>query len=506
MDLRLSKPLIYLSILIISVCGIIYELIIAAVSSYLWGDSVFYFSVTIGLYMSAMGLGAFFSKYLRQHLFDWFLASELLIGFLGGFSALFLFWLYSGTDLYEYGFVLVTVCIGTLVGLEIPLLIRLMETELKLRQNVANILTYDYIGGLVGALLFPVILLPYLGLIRSALLLGLLNLLVAMAHFVRHRSWLRSWPMQLFLATAACLGLSAAYVSAPELSLALEQRIYRDRVVFSRQTAYQQLTLTEWHRDLRLFINGGLQFSSLDEYRYHESLVHVAAARVPMARRALILGGGDGLAARELLKYPELKITVVDLDPEMTQLFQTEPRLRSLNQDSLSHARVQVVNQDAFKFAENDTSFYDLIYVDLPDPGTTALAKLYSQSFYALLSRRLSEYGALAVQSTSAFFAPQAYWCIHKTLQAAGFFVYPYQAEVPSFGNWGFQLASKTDFSPADLRLPRRLATRFLNQDMLSALFVLPEDLYLDLNTIQANTLMQPVILSYYQRGWNGIR
>lgn len=221
MDLRLSKPLIYLSILIISICGIIYELIIAAVSSYLWGDSVFYFSVTIGLYMSAMGLGAFVSKYLKQHLFDWFLASELLIGFLGGFSALFLFWLYSGTDLYEYGFVLVTVCIGTLVGLEIPLLIRLMETELKLRQNVANILTYDYIGGLVGALLFPVILLPYLGLIRSALLLGLLNLLVAMAHFVRHRSWLRSWPAQLLLATVACLGLSAAYVSAPELSLAL---------------------------------------------------------------------------------------------------------------------------------------------------------------------------------------------------------------------------------------------------------------------------------------------
>ena len=505
--MNLSQPLVFFSILIIAVCGIIYELLIAAVSSYLWGDSVLYFSITIGLYMSALGLGAFVSKFFRQALFDLFVGSEILIGLIGGCSALLLFWSYASGDWYEYALVTVTVAIGMLVGIEIPLLIRILETQESLRRNVAHVLTYDYIGGLLGALAFPLLLLPQLGLIRTALVLGLANLGVACLNFVRHQRLLQHFSLQL----SACLGVMAllgwALWQAPELELLLEQRLYRDRVILARQSPYQNLTVTQWHKDIRLFINGGLQFSSLDEYRYHESLVHVPMAAAGPVKRALVLGGGDGLAARELLKYPQLEqIVLVDLDPEMTRLFRQAPLLVQLNQNSLNHARVRLVHQDAYKFAETDQGFYDLILIDLPDPGQTALSKLYSLGFYELLKRRLAQTGVLATQSTSPFFAREAFWCIHKTLQAAGFQVLPYQVDVPSFGNWGFQLASRRALRPEHLHLQPGLPLRFLNAAVLPSLFALPQDLRPPERELKINTLSQPVIVQYYDRGWSGIR
>lgn len=507
MNQGLSAPLVYLSILVIAVCGIIYELIIGAVSAYLWGDSVLYFSVTIGLYMSAMGLGAFVSKYVRHRLFDVFVASEVLVGLIGGLSALFLFWIYSLSDWYELALIGVTVLIGMLVGLEIPLLIRILEDQTSLRQNVAHVLTYDYVGGLIGALAFPLLLLPQLGLIRTALVLGLSNLAVAGLNFIRHRALLKHFNLLLGGSLMVSGWLIYALWQAPELQVALEQRLYRDQVMFTRQTPYQSLTLTQWHDDIRLFINGGLQFSSLDEYRYHESLVHVPLSAVPHARRVLVLGGGDGLAVRELLKYPKLEqITLVDIDPEMTRLFREEDRLRELNGDSLRDPRVVIKHQDAYKYIEQSSAFYDVILVDLPDPSHTALSKLYSQGFYELLKRRLSLAGALVTQSTSPFFAREAFWCVNKTLTAAGFQVLPYQVEVPSFGNWGFQLALRRPLTPAKLRLRSGLKLAYLNQSTLESLFVLPEDLKTPLTDIQVNTLSHPVILGYYSRGWNGIR
>ncbi len=507
MNQGLSAPLVYLSILVIAVCGIIYELIIGAVSAYLWGDSVLYFSITIGLYMSAMGLGAFVSKFVRARLFDVFVASEILVGLLGGVSALFLFWIYSVSDWYELALIAVTVGIGMLVGLEIPLLIRILEDQSSLRQNVAHVLTYDYVGGLIGALAFPLILLPQLGLIRTALVLGLSNLAVAGLNFIRHRSLLRYFGLLICSCVIVCVWLCYALWQAPELQVALEQRLYRDQVILTRQTPYQSLTLTQWHEDIRLYINGGLQFSSLDEYRYHESLVHVPMSAVPHAKRVLVLGGGDGLALRELLKYPKIQhITLVDIDPEMTRLFSEEDRLRKLNQDSLRNSRVSIKHQDAYKFVETNSEIYDVILVDLPDPSHTALSKLYSQGFYELLKRRLSLAGALVTQSTSPFFAREAFWCINKTLDAAGFQVLPYQVEVPSFGNWGFQLALRRPLRPQNLQLESELFLRYLNQATLESLFILPEDLRISLTEIKINSLSEPVILGYYSHGWNGIR
>lgn len=502
----LSTSLLYLSILIIAVCGIVYELIIGAVSSYLWGDSVFYFSVTIGLYMSAMGLGAFVSKFIKKSLFDVFVFSEILIGGVGGCSALFLFWTHTVGDWYEVSMVAVTLLIGALVGIEIPLLIRIMEQQENLRRNLAHVLTYDYIGGLFGALLFPLFFLPVLGLIKTALVLGVLNVLVALSNFVRHRFLLRfGLPLFLF-SLSVSMGLGYFLFTSQTQEELLEQRLYRDQVIFSRQTPYQQITLTRWHKDIRLFINGGLQFSSLDEYRYHESLVHLPFAVVPQAKNLLVLGGGDGLALREILKYAQVKnVTLVDLDPEMTRIFKTEPILLALNQKSLTNPKVKIVNQDAYKFIEQSEAFYDVILVDLPDPSHTALAKLYSREFYHLLGRRLSANGALVTQSTSPFFAREAFWCIHKTLKDTGLFVLPYQVEVPSFGNWGFQLATHYPVLPDTLKIQLK-DLKYLNSNTLHVLFTFPEDLYFPLEQLQINTLMHPVLLNYYAKGWNGIR
>ncbi len=509
MGVSLSSRLVYLSILIIAVCGIIYELIIGAVSSYLWGDSIYYFSITIGLYMSAMGLGAFISRFAQHKLFDWFVASEVAIAFWGGISASFLFWSYAETEWYEYALVFITVLIGALVGIEIPLLIRLLEAQEELRENVANVLTYDYIGGLVGALLFPLVLLPYLGLVRAALVLGLLNIAVALVNFVRHRQLLFYFKPLLGLTLCIGSGLGYGLWKAPVMELALEQRLYRDKVILSLNTPYQHLTVTQWHKDIRLFINGGLQFSSLDEHRYHESLVHPVMALNGSARSVLVLGGGDGLAIRELLKYPEIEqIHLVDIDPAMTKVFQETPILRQLNQNSLSHSKVKIIHQDAYKFVELDTHFYDVVLVDLPDPSHTALAKLYSRGFYQLLQKRLRLGGSIVVQSTSPFFAPEAFWCIHETLAQTGLAVYPYQVDIPSFGNWGFQLATQRQWPAERLTLAPGIdnTLHFLNEETLNAIFAIPEDLKYDLDKIDINTLTQPVILKYYERGWNGIR
>lgn len=504
----LSSSLLYLSILVIAVCGIIYELLIGAVSSYLWGDSVFYFSVTIGLYMSAMGLGAFLSKYINDHLFDWFVLTELVIALVGGISALLLFWIYASSDFYEYGMVSITVAIGTMVGMEIPLLVRILEGSESLRQNVAHVLSYDYLGGLIGSVVFPLLLLPYLGIIRTAVVLGLANLGVVILNLVRHHLQLR-YVSLLGLATGGIAALLAyLLITSEQQSHWVEQKLYRDQVVATLQTPYQHLTLTQWHHDIRLFINGHLQFSALDEYRYHEALIHVPLSAVRQPQRVLILGGGDGLAAREILRHSSIQsIKLVDIDPQMTELAKTHEVFKQLNQGSLSHRLVTLVHQDAYKFIEKDTGFYDLIVVDLPDPNQVGLAKLYALEFYQLLKRRLSYKGALVTQSTSPFFARDTFWCIYKTLRETGLHVLAYHAEIPSFGDWGFQLATAKPIQPQTLQLPM-LSTpyRFLTPALLPTLFVFGEDAKVDLEDVTINTLLRPMALQYYKRGWEALR
>ncbi len=440
---------LFLSILLVAACGLIYELIAGTVASYLVGDSVFQFSTVIGTYLFAMGIGSFLSRYLRGNLARQFIRIEIFIAIVGGFSSSLLFLAFAFTPGFELLLYLVVMVVGTLVGLEIPLLMRLVRHRYRFQDAVSHVLTFDYLGALFASVLFPLVLVPKLGLIRSALFFGVVNAAVAL------------WSTRLFAdqlerprrLQAACVLtialLSAALVGGRRINAFAEDNIYADEIIFSRDTPYQHMVLTAWKDDLRLYLNSHLQFSSRDEYRYHEALIHPGLASVASARRVLILGGGDGLAVREVLKYPQLeRIVLVDLDPAMTRLFSSNALLTTLNSGSLLSPKVRVVNADAFLWVDSATDVFDFIVADFPDPTNYSIGKLYTTVFFSALAHHLSERGVLVVQSTSPMFARKSFWCIDETIKQAGYRTFPYHAYVPSFGEWGFVLASRNDYTP----------------------------------------------------------
>ncbi|MBM3746516.1 MAG: polyamine aminopropyltransferase [Acidobacteria bacterium] len=493
--------LIFISVFLIAACGLIYELVAGALASYLLGDSIFQFSTVIGGYLFAMGVGSWLSRFITRGLVARFVTIELMVGLLGGFSSSLLLLAFAYTPGFRLGLYLMVLAVGVLVGLEIPLLMRILRHRFELRDLVAHVLTFDYLGALGASLAFPMILVPKLGLARGALLFGIINAGVALWSTYLFRDQLPR-PARL---RASCLlvlaALGAGMAGAESISSLAEASLYADEVIFARSTNYQRIVLTKWKDDLRLFLSGHLQFSSRDEYRYHEALVHPGLAALPWARRVLILGGGDGLAAREVLRYPAIEsVTLVDLDPEMTRLFSSHTLLTQLNAGALTAPRVRIVNADAFPWLEQAGGSFDFAVVDFPDPTNFTLGKLYTTAFYRMLARRLTARGAVAVQATSPLFARQSYWCIVETLKQAGFQVHPYHAYVPSFGEWGFVLASLTPYRPPD-KLPAGL--RFLTAAALPQLFHFPSDM--GPVQVEANRLNDQVLVRYYEQEWSQI-
>lgn len=492
---------LFLSVFLIAACGLIYELIAGALASYLLGDSVLQFSTIIGTYLFAMGIGSWLSKFITRALVSRFISIELMAGLVGGFSSTILFLAFTYTSGFRfllYGLVLV---IGILVGLEIPLLMRILRERFDLRELVANVLTLDYLGALGASLLFPLLLVPKLGLVRSALLFGLINAGVALWSTFIFKAHLGNLMAQRTASFAVVALLLAGMVWAGDITDTADAALYSDDVIFARSTPYQRMVVTRWKEDYRLYLNGHLQFSSRDEYRYHESLVHPGMASLPGAKRALVLGGGDGMAVRELLKYPGLEsVTLVDLDPEMTKEFAVHPLLKTLNAGALSDPRVKVINGDAFPWLEATDEIFDFVAVDFPDPNNYSLGKLYTSAFYRLLRQHLSARGLVAVQSTSPMFARQSYWCIVETMKAGGFEVYPYHTYVPSFGEWGFVLGSQHQWKPPET-LPDGL--KFLNVETMRSLFDFPPDL--GPVAVEVNRLNDQVLVRYYDKEWREI-
>ena len=497
---------LFLSVLLIAACGLIYELVASALASYLLGDSVLQFSTVIGTYLFAMGIGSWMSRYLGRGLVARFITIELLVGLIGGFSSTILFLAFAYSSAFRLALYGIVVLIGILVGLEIPLLMRILRDRFSFKDVVANVLTFDYLGALAASLAFPVLLVPKLGLVRSAMLFGLVNAAIAL-----WSTWLfapllarRAVP----LLRAACVAVVAVLVvgmtQAKRLTSLAEESIYADEVIFSRDTRYQHIVLTAWKDDLRLFLNSHLQFSSRDEYRYHESLVHPGLAALPGARRVLVLGGGDGLAVREILKYPSVqRITLVDLDAEMTRLFATHPLLTRLNEKSLTSPRLEVINADAFVWLDENTESYDFIVVDFPDPNNYGVGKLYTTTFYRLLGRHLAQQGLAVIQSTSPMFARQSFWSIVETLKQAGLETRPYHAYVPTFGEWGFVLAGGagvTAYQPP-AQLPDGL--RYLTPRELPSMFDFPRDM--QPVPAEANRLNNQVLVRYYEQEFDKI-
>ncbi|PYP73670.1 MAG: polyamine aminopropyltransferase, partial [Gemmatimonadetes bacterium] len=420
-------PVLLTSVLLIAACGLVYELVAGALASYLLGDSVTQFSTVIGTYLCAMGVGSWLSRHIGRGLVARFVTVELLVALVGGYSATALFLAFAYTGAFRLVLYTLVAIIGVFVGLEIPLLMRILRDRFTFKDVVANVLTFDYLGALGASIAFPILLVPHLGLVRAALLFGLVNAAVALWSTILFRRQLGA-PRLLVGVCVIVLGLLAAGMAgANRITELTEDNLYADDVILAKSSRYQRIVLTAWKNDLRLFLNGHLQFSSRDEYRYHEALVHPGLAAVPGARRILILGGGDGLAAREVLRYPGVEsVTLVDLDPVMTQLFATHPVLTPLNARALTSPKLHIVNADAFVWLETPGDPYDFVIVDFPDPSSYNLGKLYTTAFYRLAAKHLSRGGFMVVQSTSPLFAPRSFWCIARTIAEAGLHTYPY--------------------------------------------------------------------------------
>jgi spermidine synthase len=491
------------SVLLIAACGLIYELVAGALASYLLGDSVTQFSTVIGTYLFAMGVGSWLSRFVDRGLAARFILVEIMVGVVGGFSSAILFLAFAYTDAFRLLLYLLVLVVGTLVGLEIPLLMRLLRDRFQFKDVVANVLTFDYLGALGASLLFPIVLVPKLGLVRAPMLFGAINVLVALwtTSVLRESLSARTRRSLQAMCAVALAALGIGLWRANDILDLAEANLYADEVVLSRTTPYQRIVLTAWRGDLRLFLNANLQFSSRDEYRYHEALVHPGLAALPTARRVLILGGGDGLALREVLRYPGVQhVTLVDLDPEMTRLFSTHHELSRLNGGSLRDPRVRVVNADAFSWLDTPGDPYDFAVVDFPDPSNFSLGKLYTTTFYRMLMARLSPGGTFVVQATSPLFARQAYWCIVATIEQAGLVVAPYHVYVPSFGEWGYVLAG-TGRPAIPTSLPAGL--RFLDAKSLPELFDFPLDMARV--PVEPNRLHTQALVRYYEREWNAI-
>jgi spermidine synthase len=499
------------SVFVVAACGLLYELAAGTLASWLLGDSVLQFSTIIGVYLFALGVGSFLSRFVERQLVATFLRVELLVGLVGGLMPAALFvahnLLHASPAPFRVLLYVLVLAVGTLVGLEIPLVMRILKAQFRdrwsLNQLVSQVLTFDYLGALAVALAFPLLLLPQLGLIRTGVLFGLMNVAVAAWALWLFRSQLRRLQPHAWACAMAAALLCAAALGADRLTTWAEDRFYGERIVYAASSEFQRVVVTAGaDGGTRLFLNGNLQFDSRDEYRYHESLVHPAMASHGAPKRVAILGGGDGMALREVLKYASVEqVTLVELDPHMTRLFAQEPRLVRLNGEAFASPKVRVVNADAFQWLEQHDDIFDVIVIDFPDPSNFSLGKLYTTSFYALVDRHLAASGYAVVQTTSPLLARHSFWTVVATIEAVGLATTPYHAHVPSFGEWGFVIASRRPWrQPA--ALPEGL--RFLTPDGIPALLQFPPDMARV--AAEPNRLSNQVLVQRFEEEWGRVQ
>jgi spermidine synthase len=483
---------------VIAICGLVYELLESTISSYLLGDSIYHFSLIIGLFMSSMGVGAWLSRFVGEHVARAFVILQSTIAFVGGFSAFVLFYAFAYINNYEAFLYLITIALGSMLGVEIPLIMRILKESFELKTNISNVFTADYIGALVASLLFPLVLVPKLGLMQTSFLFGMLNLFVgAMAWYIFRKTLPKVYLLWILLIV---LLLGIGFYKASSLERFIENKLYKNRIIYSKQTPYQKIVITAHNDRIAFYINGAIQFDSIDEYRYHESLVHPVMNMVKTHHNVLIIGGGDGLALREVLKYDDVdKVTLVDLDKQITTLFKMHPLLSKLNNHSYDNPKVNVINQDAWKFVEHSSELYDVVILDLPDPNNISLSRLYSQSFYRLLGSHLSRFGAIVTQATSPLFSRKAFWSIEETLSKAGFYTYPYHIYIPSFGEWGFVMTSKIKLPLNGIKPIKGL--KFIDSKVLNQMLFFDQDISKP-QDIKSNKLSSHKLIYYYNDGW----
>ncbi|MCB9638582.1 MAG: polyamine aminopropyltransferase [Myxococcales bacterium] len=497
MGRRKSRILLF-SIMLIATNGVIYELLIGGYSSYLLGDSITQFSLTIGLFMSSMGVGSWLTQRFEKDLEQRFIEVELLLAIVGGPTVLLLAMAHIYTRLYAWVMFAMIIAIGCLIGFEIPLVTRIVERYGGLKKALANVLSFDYIGALFGSLLFPLVLLPELGFTRTSFLIGIVNLGVAWVNLWVFHDDLRKGRMFLWIGTfvSAALLTVGFFYSAGWIERARETAT-QQKLVYLEHTPYQHLRFVKEqghkHPIYRLYLNGEHQFSSNSERRYHEALVHPAMSAATKRQRVLILGGGDALALREVRRYKEVReIVMVDLDPAMTRFARNHPIMRQLNEDALHDPRLKLYNMDAAQFLKRPNKPFDVVILDLPVPTQIALSKLYSIHFYRLLRRVTHPQSVLVTEA--AVLNPIEYkpfWSLHRTQQKAGWHVYPFVLETMAF-----LMFRQTPLQTQDLRL--KVQTQALQKGALAAAFSLPPDAtphrLMPANTLDTHALMNLIL------------
>ena len=498
----MGELLLYVTVVLVATCGLVYELVAGAVSTYLLGDSVTQLSTVIGVHLSAMGIGAWLSKYVEERVASHFVDCQIAASFVGGLGGPILYLTFAESSHVRLVLYLLVASTGILVGAELPLLMRVLKRRVAFKDVVPRVLSLDYAGALVGALVFALVLLPNLGILRTGIVFGILGVLSGLWGTWVLGTSLEPRPLRI-RGLVALVVLGGALAGSQKIVQVADEALLLHPVAFTKQTEYQRIVLTQARSGVSLFLDGNLQFASIDEYRYHEALVHPAFAVAKKKENVLVLGGGDGLAVREILRHPEVRsVTLVDLDRGMTDLARELPLLRALNESSLFDPRVRVINDDAMVWITEDhpdiPKTFDVVIVDFPDPNNFALGKLYTVRFYRLLRERVAEGGVVSVQSTSPLVARRSFWCVVRSIEAAGFVARPYHALVPSFGEWGFVLAGR-EALPLPSHVPSGL--RYLTDGTVASLFDLAPDM--SSVPVEVNRLNNQMLVRYYEEEWS---
>ncbi|CAM1350600.1 polyamine aminopropyltransferase [Tenacibaculum insulae] len=487
------------------ISGIVAEYILSTLASYFIGNAILQFTLIVSIMLFAMGLGSRFSKWFTKHVIVYFIITELILSILVSFSALISYVIYGVTDVSWLVIYLLSICIGLLIGLEIPFATRINDEFEELRLNISNILEKDYFGSLIGGLFFAFVGLPYLGLTYTPFVLGLLNLGVSYYLFKVLKEYISvkvRKKLQVIYLIVTGLIFAGLYFAAPIVRYG-EQVKYKDKIVYSQQTKYQKIVVTKWKKWHSLYINGNQQLSTFDEFMYHEPMVHLPMKLTKSHKNILILGGGDGCLAREVFKYKDVeKVTLVDLDQNMIDLGKEYSVFKKLNKNAMNNPKLTTVTEDAFNFLEKTTENYDVIFIDLPDPNNVDLNKLYTKEFYKLCKLKLNDKGVFITQAGSPYYATKAFYCIDKTLRASGFKTIPMHNQVLTLGEWGWIMATKNT-----LNLNKVKATKFTNLNLkwlshkaIPHLLSFGKPLA-DTTAIKINTIFSPKLYTYYRQG-----
>ncbi len=520
-SLLIQSNILKLALFATGLSGIVAEYILCTLATYFLGNSVLQWTMILSIMLFSMGLGSRLSKHINYHLLEKFIIVEFVLSVLVSFCAFFAYlaltyasfndatllivWRFDGVVVY-----ILSILIGLLIGMEIPLVTRLNEAFESLQVNISHVMEKDYYGSLLGGLFFAFVGLPFLGLTYTPFVLGAVNFLVAVLLFFRLKKLVATTyihPIKTCMYLIFIV-LILGFIFADDITDYGQQQRYKDKVILQEQTKYQQLVVTQWKDHYWFYINGNQQLSTLDEYLYHEPLVHPVMGLSKNPEQVLILGGGDGCAAREVLKYQSVKgVTLVDLDPRVTEIAQTNPIFTNMNKNSLNNPKVQLINTDAYAYMDQTISFYDVIIIDFPDPKSVQLGRLFSYEFYRLCYRHLRPEGLLIVQAGSPYYATKSFRCIEKTLQAAQFHTLPLHNQILTMGQWGWVIGTKNidtkRLKKAVRNLPlNNIHTKWLNKEALYLITSFGKQ-FVDIDTmdIEVNTIHNPVLPRYYRKG-----